>query len=391
MTALLKKYSGKLGEQGLCERGAPLICTVNADVSWNREDPLREVFERVLGELSVSSLLFAPPAEPYASIIEFLERDAGESNALFPEDSETRTFLHDIPIVRDLDPDAITAALRRRKCALLPGHGIVSFGTVSPEQAFVTVSSVCFSLFVKFFADLASAARRGEAESGRASFSRGVIERYRTYVTERSSNVDLAHGPFTGSEDVAGAIAEAGRLTVEARLVDSFFGNISYRHGDMIYISQTGSSLDELAGCIDPCPIDNSSCAGLTASSEFSAHREIYSCTDRRAILHGHPRFAVIMSMACDARDHCAHRTQCHRLCPEQRFIRDIPVVPGEVGTGRYGICTTMPPALKSARGAIVYGHGLFTTGTDDFNEAFSNLISIELMCIEEYLGLLDY
>ncbi|RPI91970.1 MAG: rRNA adenine dimethylase, partial [Spirochaetales bacterium] len=84
-------------------------------------------------------------------------------------------------------------------------------------------------------------------------------------------------------------------------------------------------------------------------------------------------------------------RTQCHRLCPEQRFIRDIPVVPGEVGTGRYGICTTMPPALKSARGAIVYGHGLFTTGTDDFNEAFSNLISIELMCIEEYLGLLDY
>ncbi len=68
-----------------------------------------------------------------------------------------------------------------------------------------------------------------------------------------------------------------------------------------------------------------------------------------------------------------------------------MPVAPGVVGTGRYGICTTMPPALKGARGAIVCGHELFTTGTDDLNEAFSGLINIELMCIEEYLGLLNY
>ena len=59
-------------------------------------------------------------------------------------------------------------------------------------------------------------------------------------------------------------------------MVDSYFGNISYRDGNTIYISQTGSSLDDLAGCIDPCPVDGSTCAAITASSEYSAHRDIY-------------------------------------------------------------------------------------------------------------------
>ena len=63
---------------------------------------------------------------------------------------------------------------------------------------------------------------------------------------------------------------EAGHQTVAYRLVDSYFGNISCRLGDTVYISQTGSSLDALAGCIDPCPLDDSSCAGITAWREIS-------------------------------------------------------------------------------------------------------------------------
>jgi len=125
----------------------------------------------------------------------------------------------------------------------------------------------------------------------------------------------------------------------------------------------------------------------VTASSEYSAHKEIYLRGGSRAILHGHPKFSVIMSMLCDKKD-CENRGQCHIKCTRERFINDIPVVPGEVGTGRYGLCNTLPPAVTGRRGAIVYGHGLFTTGQHDFHEAFSRLLDIELMCIDEYEGL---
>ncbi len=166
--------------------------------------------------------------------------------------------------------------------------------------------------------------------------------------------------------------------------MDSYFGNISYRLGDTIYISQTGSSLDELAGCIDPCPMDGSSSAGITASSELTAHSEIYRRTDNRAVLHGHPKFSVILSMDCDEQA-CPDRGRCHIKCAKKRYINDIPVVPGEVGTGPTGLCHTLPPAIRGRRGAIVWGHGLFTVGRNDFNEAFQHLLAIENMCREEY------
>jgi len=191
-------------------------------------------------------------------------------------------------------------------------------------------------------------------------------------------------GPFQKREDVYRAVAQAGRLTVEHRLVDSFFGNVSVKWGDTLFISQTTSSLDELEGCIDPCPLDSSACTSITASSEFSAHMGILRHTGMNAILHGHPKFSVIMSMDCEKED-CASRGYCHIRCPEKRFICDIPIVPGEVGTGPYGLCNTLPPAMQNSRGVIVWGHGLFTVSEKDFNGAFRNLLSIERMCREEY------
>jgi ribulose-5-phosphate 4-epimerase/fuculose-1-phosphate aldolase len=172
-------------------------------------------------------------------------------------------------------------------------------------------------------------------------------------------------------------------MTVESRMVDSFFGNISYRLGDTIFISQTGSSLDELEGHIDPCPVDGTSTTAITASSEFSAHKSVYNLTGRLAILHGHPKFCVILSMMCD-REECPGRGTCHTACKEKRYIDDIPIVPGEVGTGPTGLCNTLPPSL-TGRGSIVWGHGLFTTGAHDFRDAFASLIDVERKCLDAY------
>ena len=66
-----------------------------------------------------------------------------------------------------------------------------------------------------------------------------------------------------------------------------------------------------------------------------------------------------------------------------------VPIVPGEVGTGPFGLCNTLPAALTGTsgekRGAIVYGHGLFTLGAVDFRDAFATLMGVEHFCRAEY------
>jgi len=399
MRDLLDRYSAKLVRQGLCEEGEPLLAGLDADLVWNRDDPAAETLEEVIRRLDINSLLFARPAEPYLSMMNVLaeaalgggsaaaprtEPPANLLPAIRPEDSETRTFLHDIPIAGSLDADAVVRALRHRKAVVVPHTGIVTFGTVSPEQAFVTFSSICFACFVKFCVDAALSRLCGAPGVDRplkraVSLTRSSLER----AAELGRRLET--GPFASDGLIVRAVAAAGEATVRAGLVDSYFGNVSYRSAETIYISQTGSSLDELAGCIDPCPLDGSSCVGLTASSELSAHRDIYARTDRRAILHGHPKFSVIVSMLCDEPD-CPYRGRCHRECPKTRWVGDVPIVPGEVGTGRFGLSRTLPPAVEGRRGAVVYGHGLFTLGAIDFTDAFANLVDIEAMCLERFL-----
>ncbi|HEO71169.1 MAG TPA: rRNA adenine dimethylase [Candidatus Hydrogenedentes bacterium] len=379
MQALVDKYAGKLVEAGLAAQGEPLVGGLDADLVWNRSDPATTELERLFERLNINSLLFAKPAEPYWLIVEFLARRA--DGAIYPNDCETRTMMHDLPVVSAFEAKRMGNALKNRKSVIVPGHGVVAWGTVSPEQAFIFFSSVCFACFVKFFSDYLADARAGRlSDEQRAVFDAAVP----LLDPLPDAQATLMRSPFDSEEEVYRAVCEAGRLTVEHRLVDSFFGNVSYRYGDTLYISQTGSSLDELEGCIDPCPLDGSTCAGITASSELTAHREVVVNTRNTAVLHGHPKFSVILSMHCEKED-CPLRGQCHIKCEEPRFVEDVPIVPGEVGTGPHGLCNTLPPAMEGRRGVIVYGHGLFTVGREDFNAAFDSLLGIERRCREVY------
>jgi ribulose-5-phosphate 4-epimerase/fuculose-1-phosphate aldolase len=174
---------------------------------------------------------------------------------------------------------------------------------------------------------------------------------------------------------------------VQRGLVDSFFGNISYSNGELIYISQTASSLDELASCIDPVPFENSSTVGITASSELMVHRRIFETVDCRAILHGHPKFAVIMSMQCEEQAECTI-SDCWRDCNKVRTLGDTPIVAGEIGAG--GIAKNVPPIIGEPGRAIVYGHGVFAIGRTDFREAFKALVDEENFCRDEYFKRFD-
>ena len=381
MKSLCDKYALKLSNQGICAPGDPIIGGLDAELVWNRLDPRTAELAKVFRNLPINSLVFSRPAEPFATIIDFLA--ARYPAVIRPEDTETRTFLHDFPVSQEFTAQAITANLRKRRAVIIPGEGIVSYGTVSPEQGFVFYSSTVFSCFVLFFHEYLEAARRGALDDEyKAAFEKAV-----SHLPEPVTTLpDLGKGPFKDEETILSAMAEAGRVVVGYGLVDSFFGNISYRLGGTIYISQTGSSLDELEGCIDPCPMDGSATTGLTASSELTAHEDVYRRAKIDCILHGHPKFSVIMSMDCDKPD-CENRGKCHIKCTEKRSVRGIPIVPGEIGTGPTGLCNTLPPAMASSGAAIVHGHGLFTSGTVDFNAAFKTLLETENMCREMYFA----
>ena len=379
MNALASRFAERLARAGLTAPGAARIACLDDVLTFSREAPENDLLAGGVDRLGVACLMLVPPAEPYRTILEFL---AGrEAPAIRPRDCETRTFFHDIPVVARPTAEDVAEALSRRKGAYLPGYGILAHGALSPEQAFITVSSVAFAGFVKFFSDHLAAHRAGRVDAeARAAFEAAVAH----LPPAKATVPPLARGPFADRDTALAAMAEAGRATVELGLVDSVFGNISYNLDGVLAISQTGSALDELPGVIDLCPLDGSSCAGLTASSEFSAHAALARLDGRRAILHGHPKFAVILSMDC-TETACQNRDACHVACPKARFVDAIPIVPGEVGCGPRGLVHTMPPALAGRDGVIVCGHGVFTMGATDFNEALASLCAIETLCRTRY------
>jgi ribulose-5-phosphate 4-epimerase/fuculose-1-phosphate aldolase len=383
MIDLINKYEQKLYQTGLVATGNALIGALDDECVWNQPHERLADLEYILMHLPINAIIFAPAHSPYGPIIDYLSENSRKT--ICPQDTESRTFLHELPIIRQWDCNAIIAALSHRKAVIIPQMGIIASGTLTPEQSFVVYSSLCFACFVAFFSNKIQRAYEKILSNNERDTIYGLLNDYPDLPSDLPN---LTKGPFQSEDEVYHAIKESGFYTVFYGLVDSYFGNVSYRHNDILYISQTASSLDELAGCIDPCPLDGSSCAAITASSEFSAHKQIVLNNDFLAVLHGHPKFSVVMSMFCTNRNNCTHRNHCHTHCLSKRKINDVPIIPGEVGCGQYGLVHTLPKAFhdSGSKSVIVYGHGVFTVGEVDFISAFQRLALTETMCREKYL-----
>jgi ribulose-5-phosphate 4-epimerase/fuculose-1-phosphate aldolase len=383
MENLINKYEQKCIQNGLASQKDIFLAGLNSEIIWNQTGPKNNELEKIFSEIFINSLMFVKPMEPYFSIIEYLIDNS--DGTIFPSDTETRTFLHDLPIVNEFNIDKIIQKLKQRKCVIVKGEGIITWGSVTPEQAYIFFSCVCFTCFVKFFVDCLNDHRKASLKKNQSD----VLKKSINFLNKIDPHFSPLKTNISTENDVYKAIVEAGKIVVDYQLVDSFFGNVSYKQNNILYISQTGSSLDELEGCIDPCPLDDSTCSSITASSEFSAHKEIVlNNHDIKGLLHGHPKFTVIMSMYCE-KDECTLVDQCHIKCPEIRHIGDIPIVCGEVGTGIHGLCNTLPKAIKGKKAVIVYGHGIFAAVDDDFNNSFKAMIDIEQMCQDKYFNLL--
>ncbi|HPR51140.1 MAG TPA: class II aldolase/adducin family protein [Deltaproteobacteria bacterium] len=377
MQEQVDKYLSKLIRHGLIDSDdAAGLYGLDDEIYTNRnavDDSITELFRL----LNINSLMVArPETVRWELITDLIEENP---SLICPCDCETLTFIHDIPVVETFDVHRVAHALNRRKGCIVADTGIITTGTVSLEQAFVSFSSICFATFVKYFADTLNGLF-GYCDTPRPASSRIDSTLEKLSRTEPYAGPNPLSSETPDSEDsIITAMDAAGKAIVAAGLVDSFFGNISFRKDDLIYISQTGSSLDELPGYIDCVPLDGSSTSDLTSSSELVAHVRTYGLTGDTAILHGHPRFSVIMSMFGPALGF-----------EETRFIEDVPVVAGEVGAGRYGLMHTLPSAMEKHRAAIVYGHGTFTSCLGSFHDAFGRLSSIEHMCFEAYREVLS-
>jgi ribulose-5-phosphate 4-epimerase/fuculose-1-phosphate aldolase len=300
------------------------------------------------------------------------------------EDAETRVFLGAIPVARTLEAAEMTKALAGRRCAVLADGGVVACGTVSPEEAFISFSSACFVCYVKFVADALAAFRRGVSPD--ANERRILALAFDPSHRLPSVAPALMRGPLEDEISARSAMVEAGRATVQLGLVGACFGNVSCLAEGLLHISRTGASLDELEAGIVSVPLDGSGSAGKTASSDLIAHFRILERTGARAVLHGHPRHAVIASLDCD-HDDCLGRGACHLRCDAERFAAGAPIVSGEAGTGPHGSCNTVSGALIGHPAAILYGHGVFATGAVDFNDALQSLIDVERACFDEIAG----
>uniref|UniRef100_C6E1Q4 Class II aldolase/adducin family protein n=1 Tax=Geobacter sp. (strain M21) TaxID=443144 RepID=C6E1Q4_GEOSM len=375
----IKKYTGKLLADRSAHPGGIAFAAQDDVLIVNGAPELAKLAGDTLSRLNSLALVAARPSLPFA---DFLIARAGKGESvILPQDTETRTFLHDIPFLRreDLSGDPapeLARLLGSRKGVIVEGVGIIAVGAITVEQAFINYSSVFHSTFVKYLQDLL-------ADGFKLPGEREAFESFKSDWLKPLSaeGLDFLDSLSLDKEEILHEIERVGRYTVERGLVDSFFGNISAVAGDLIYISQTAASLDELKGCIDPVPTDNSSTTGITASSELLAHRKIFEETGARVILHGHPKFAVIMSMLCDKKK-CAIK-DCWKECPHVRDLGGTPVVAGEIGAG--GLAKRVPPVIGASGSAIVYGHGVFTLGREGFGEAFKTMVEVENFCREEY------
>jgi len=382
-----EKYTRKLIRDRIAEPDSIRFYRLDDRVIAGCDDEWLPVFTEVFRGLNVTALLLARPPLRFGDLL--IAANAPGLDRIVPKDSETKTFHHDFPFVRRQEwqgrtqqeiAERFTAALRERKAVIAENLGFIGSGSITVEQAYIAYSTLFHATFLKFCLDVLERGFRDETE-------RDACEAMRTAWARPvdDAGIRIAEGPLTDPAAIKEEISRVGRATVGKGLVDSFFGNISYFDGKTIYISQTASSLDELEGHIDPVPLDGSSTAGLSASSELPAHRAIYRSSDFHAILHGHPKFSVILSMFCEEKD-CGVE-DCGRDCRRKRSVCGIPIVSGELGAG--GLARTVPPAIRETGACIVYGHGVFTAGRRDFRDAFRKMVETENRCREEYFALI--
>lgn len=160
---------------------------------------------------------------------------------------------------------------------------------------------------------------------------------------------------------------------------NSHSGNISVREGDKIFISKTGSMLDELTEQdIIEVGLLPDEAKDKQASMELLNHRALYQAKENiNAVVHAHAPHAVVMADGCS------------EIKPYDQegayFFEHIPVISAEKTIASQEVAAQITRYVDIAHAVIVQKHGVFAWGKD-LEEAYHFLTVVESVCRVNYL-----
>ncbi len=161
-----------------------------------------------------------------------------------------------------------------------------------------------------------------------------------------------------------------GKKLMLQRLIDGASGNISFRDGEIFYITKTGVMLDELDETSFVKLSINSNDYNPIASSDQLVHREIYKNTDYNAVLHCHGVYGVTLSFK---------KTAIYPMDLEGRyFLGEIEVI--NAPFGKFDGAKLISKALKKNKVVLVRGHGIYACGKN-IDEAYRLASYLEHSC----------
>ncbi|ADR19386.1 class II aldolase/adducin family protein [Calditerrivibrio nitroreducens] len=176
-------------------------------------------------------------------------------------------------------------------------------------------------------------------------------------------------------------IIKFGKKIVEQKLATSFFGNLSIKVSDELFITKTGTMLDELSeDDIVKVNLFEKGEFDSVASSELIVHRMIYQKTSANAVMHTHSLYSILMGNT--AFDYL--KIDTGEALP---FLNTIPIVQGKSGSEELAL--TVSNALENFNLVIVKDHGVFAKG-ENLKSCFIYISALEHYCKYIYLkGLL--
>jgi L-fuculose-phosphate aldolase len=166
---------------------------------------------------------------------------------------------------------------------------------------------------------------------------------------------------------------DIGRDIFVTGLTSSHGGNMSVRVGDKIIIKRRGAQFGQLKRSDFVETSFRGRDSGIVrASTELIVHRAIYEKTSALAVVHAHPRTAIVLSLS---------RDEIIPIDNEGSYLlRKIPVVSVELASGSKEMAEKVSDALREYKIVMQRGHGCFAIG-QTLEEAYHWVSALEEVC----------
>ena len=354
MQQLLANTQTRLEREGNCQPKSIAIGFQNDSRLVIGDDQRSSLINALMDALDSTAVIIAHPHDN----ADTLAVRSTHSKELIPKDSESLSSLHSIPIIRHDQGgttktihDTCIQALTNRKACIVEGIGLVAHASLTLEQAAIYWSSLYHATSIHLLSSYLTNPK---------SLS------YEQRLFCQSQCAPSLESVFIHAHTGKDALVDVGKQMVRLGLVDSFFGNISWRSENELTISQTAARLDELNHNLCTINLSSPSAIGLLASSELPAHRLVTNLPHARFLLHGHPRVPVALSLAVD---------------PREESVVGIPVADGDGGVG--GLADALYHVFKNTqhRSCIIRGHGIFCISSESAYDALTTMYSADALC----------